>query len=272
MPILDLYWFSGTGNTWLVAQAIAEVFAAEGWDARLHPMSETDPTGIEPRGWVGLAFPVAGFTTYPLVWRFIEGLAPGRGAPVFMVDTMAGFSGAMVGPLREVVRRRGYTPIGAREIIMPSNVYPIHSSQERNRRLRARAQEQARDFARDLLAGRTHWGHVPVLPDLLRALVGSRLMWRWVAFTDKLLRVNQAACTQCGLCARLCPIMNLVLDPWPRYLGRCQQCLRCLSYCPTRALTLWGLPRMPYRAAPVEAFLAGTETDARQGEQGMKQT
>ncbi len=252
--ILDLYWFSGTGNTLLAAQAMAQVFQEEGWEVHLQPMTACDPARIAPRGWVGLAFPVACQTTYPLVWQFCQELAPGQGAPIFMVDTMAGYSGAIVGPLREVVRGRGYTPIGAREIIMPINYYRRRIAEEREQRQRERGQERARAYARDLLAGRARWGHVPVLPDLLRALVGSRWMWRWVAWTDSVLRLDRERCTRCGLCARLCPIGNLTLDPWPRYQGRCQQCMRCLSYCPEQALALWGLSLEPYRAVPARAL------------------
>jgi ferredoxin len=253
---LDLFWFSGTGNTLLVARAIADVFAERGWNVCLQPMAETDPTSVRPQGWVGLAFPVACQTTYPLVWSFCQQLAPAQGTPVFMVDTMAGYSGAIVGPLRSVVLKRGYKPIGAREIIMPSNLYPIRISEERNRRLRLRGQEQARAYARDLLAGHAHWGHIPLLPDLFRAAMGSRLLWRCVAWTDRLLRVDRMRCTRCGLCAALCPVYNIRLAPWPAYMGHCEQCMRCLSYCPEQALGLIGLPRMPYRAVPAQALLA----------------
>ena len=252
---LDLYWFSGTGNTLLVARAMAEEFASHGWDARLWPMTEVDPTSIMPRGWVGLAFPVAVQTTYPLVWEFCDRLAPAKGTPIFMVDTLAGYSGAIVGPLRELVRSRGYRPVGAREIRMPCNLYPIATSEERNRRLRERALTQARRYARDLMTGEAHWGHIPWLPDLFRALTGAGRAWRWVAWTDTLLAVDAAVCTRCGLCARLCPVGNITLDPLPRYLGQCQQCMRCLSYCPTGALRLGCLPRRPYRAVPAEELL-----------------
>lgn len=261
---LDLYWFSGTGNTLLVAQAMAEVFAEEGWEVCLHAMADTDPTSVQPRGWVGLAFPVACQTTYPLVWRFCQRLAPGQGTPIFMVDTMAGYSGAVVGPLRGVVLKRGYRPLGAREIIMPSNVYPLRLPAERNRRLRERGIAKARAYAHDLLAGRTHWGHIHILPDLFRAMMGSRTMWRWVAWTDRLLQVDRERCTRCGLCAALCPVDNIRLAPWPEYQGHCEQCMRCLSYCPEAALGLWGLPRVPYRAVPAEALLSSM--DRAQGE------
>ena len=251
MPdVLDIYWFSGTGNTLIVAKAMAEEFRAHGCDVHLWPMTEVDPSTIRPSGWVGLAFPVAVQTTYPLVWEFCERLTPGQDAPIFMVDTLAGYSGAVVGPLREVVRSRGYRPIGAREIRMPSNLYPVLVSGRRNERLRERGKRLARKYALDLLAGRTTWGHIPLLPDAFRALTGAPWMWRWVAWTDHLLTVNSDACTACGLCAELCPVDNIVLDPLPRYLGECQQCMRCLSYCPEGAIKLGPLPRRPYRAVP----------------------
>ena len=92
MPdVLDIYWFSGTGNTLIVARAMAQEFRAHDWDVRLLPMSDVDPSAIRPSGWVGLAFPVAVQTTYPLVWAFCERLTPGQDAPIFMVDTLAGF-------------------------------------------------------------------------------------------------------------------------------------------------------------------------------------
>ena len=257
--VLDLYWFSGTGNTLLVVNAMAKVFAQAGWEVHLTAMTATYPTTIRPKGWVGLAFPVAVQTTYPLVWDFCESLALSRNKPIFMVDTMAGYSGAVVGPLREVVRARGYDPIGAREIIMPFNLYPIRPSRQRNRHLVARGQEQARQYARELLEGCTRWGHIPILPDLLRWTCGSRLMWRWVAWTDRLLSVDKTRCVRCGLCSRLCPVGNLVLDPWPRYVGQCQQCMRCLSYCPQRALSLWGLPRAQYQAVTADTLIEASK-------------
>ncbi|MGC9361155.1 MAG: hypothetical protein ACP5G7_12435 [Anaerolineae bacterium] len=53
MPdVLDIYWFSGTGNTLIVAKAMAEEFRAHGWDVHLWPMTEADPSTIRPTGWV----------------------------------------------------------------------------------------------------------------------------------------------------------------------------------------------------------------------------
>jgi len=124
MKNVDIYYFSGTGNTLLVVQKAVEVFREQGVVTRLFKMEKTDPARVDIRHTIGLAFPAAVQSTYPLVWEFIDQLPPGRSVGVFMIDTMAGFSGGIVGPLRKVLRRKGYRPLGAEEIRMPNNFLP----------------------------------------------------------------------------------------------------------------------------------------------------
>ncbi len=69
-------------------------------------LERSDPGDTFSAGTVGLAFPVALFSTYPFVWEFAENLAPGRGKEIFMVDTLAGFSGGVVGLMKRVVSAR----------------------------------------------------------------------------------------------------------------------------------------------------------------------
>lgn len=47
-----------------------------------------------------MGFPVAVLSTYPFVWNFITSLASAFGTEIFMVDTLGGFSGGIVGPVR----------------------------------------------------------------------------------------------------------------------------------------------------------------------------
>jgi len=66
-------------------------------------------------------------------------------------------------------------------------------------------------------------------------------------------------CTACGLCVRLCPVDNLVLEGGRvRGLGRCAFCLRCYDYCPESAMAFLGkahdLRRGPPYRGPEPGF------------------
>ena len=116
-----IYVFSGSGNTHAVAGRVTGTLLDEGIAAQLRPLERSDPGDTLFAGTVGLAFPVALLSTYPFVWEFAENLADGRGRGIFMIDTLSGLSGGIVGPMRRVVSARGYRPVGAVEIRMPSN-------------------------------------------------------------------------------------------------------------------------------------------------------
>jgi NAD-dependent dihydropyrimidine dehydrogenase PreA subunit len=60
-------------------------------------------------------------------------------------------------------------------------------------------------------------------------------------------RVYQESCTLCGLCAQVCPMEAIILDPYPRFGEECFLCNRCIRMCPGEAI--------PYDAGGVETRL-----------------
>lgn len=245
---IDIYLFSATGNTLLVARRMSQIFQERGRRLRIRRMETWDPADVDRSHALGLAFPVAAQTTYPLVWEFCERLPDGAGAETFMVDTMAGFSGGVVGPLRDVMERRGYAPIGAREIIMPlsfgrARVDPDHDARSWQRGLR-----KAEAYANDLLDGKTRWGRIPILPDAMRAVGGGAATWKMGRWLGSRMRSDPAKCTRCGLCAQYCPVQNIIMEGYPRHLDHCTQCMRCFGLCPTSAVEFPWLRIAPYRA------------------------
>ena len=69
---VDFYLFSGTGNTLLVVQAMREVLGGRGWVTRCFRMGKVSPSDVSLGRTLGLAFPVAEQSTYPLVWDFCK--------------------------------------------------------------------------------------------------------------------------------------------------------------------------------------------------------
>jgi flavodoxin len=121
---IDFYYYSGTGNTLLIAREMKRVFERNNLQITLKKTEETDPASIRTDRTIGLAFPVAFQSTFPFLWDFFRALPEANGTEIFMLDTLMSFSGAIVGPLKKVLERKGYSCIGAKEIVMPSNWFP----------------------------------------------------------------------------------------------------------------------------------------------------
>lgn len=100
--VIELYWFSGTGNTLYIAKIIEELLGKNGFAVNLEPIENTTPASVDINNTIGLAFPVAEQGTYPFIWEFINNLpSPSEDGltecDVFMVDTLMLYSGGMEG-------------------------------------------------------------------------------------------------------------------------------------------------------------------------------
>ncbi len=254
---IDFYYFSGTGNTFLVVQKMKDVFESRGIKVNLHKIEKTAPQDVKSDGVIGLAFPVALQSTFPFLWDFFKSLPDSDGTPVFMVDTMQGFSGGIVGPLKRVLNRKGYKTIGAVEIIMPSNILRKKPVSEKDERKVEKGLEKAEKFALDLIDGKASWGRVPVLSDIVKTLSQWKAVWR---FFRKVygFKVDESKCIECDICVKVCPVHNVVLkgDGFPVHLDNCNFCMRCISFCPTEAIFSKVAP-VKYRAVKVSQILAG---------------
>ncbi len=259
---IDLYVFSGTGNTLLVARAMCGVFLQHGIEASLLRMERCDPRDVDVSHTLGLAFPVAAQATYPLVWDFIRHLPDGDGARVFMVDTMCAYSGGIVGPLYTLLGRKGYHPVGAREITMPLNIMRRRIDASADSAKVARGVASARQYAEEIIRGAAHWGRVPILPDIMRIVAAGAPTWHLAHWLGRRMRVDPERCTQCELCVRLCPTGNIGFDRYPVFGSRCLQCMRCVSFCPTNALSVPGLgASIPYRAVDAQTMLGDDDAE-----------
>jgi ferredoxin/flavodoxin len=230
---MDLYYFSGTGNTLLAAREMQKTFGARGIECRLRRIESSDPAKADPERALGLGFPIAAFTTYPLVWDFVSGLPQAQGTPVFAFATMAGMSLCALGPLKRMLSNKGYRSVGAKQFIMPSNLWIKKYNPRKTEKQIVKALAKVRRFANDLADGRAKWVKFPLMPDLFFPLLRSRHVWR---STPGYVKLNPGKCTNCALCLELCPAGAIQLNSDVRITDKCQFCLRCISHCPQEAL------------------------------------
>ncbi len=235
--------FSGTGNSALVAQRLAEALG-DGLvmiDRAFYdnPVYRED----EPSGRLMWVFPVYSWGVPPVVLSVIEriGNLP-KGCPTWMVATCGDDAGYTDRMWRRAVESRGMTPIGAYTLFMP-NTYVCMKGFDVD------GTELALDKEKDTI------GRLPSIVDAIgkreRQVEVTRGSFAWFKttviypwFVKNMMKPSRFhvtdSCSGCGLCARRCPMDNIKMEGRrPVWSSLCAFCLRCYHRCPSKAVQ-WG--------------------------------
>jgi len=253
-------YFSQTGNTRLVAEAMARGLSAEGCDpVHVRPIEK-----VGPEEWRGcdlfvLGTPVFYYKEPANVRAWIRGLAPRdlvpafaglrRGKPAFTFITHGGNPTNTLRRLQRLLGAKGARVLGSFECF-GYDTYPIYLKSFRqwghpDAEELAAAEEFGRAAARQaerFLAGAP-------MAEASYPFVGGRTFRLSILCRRPILDwmfprldVNRDLCTRCGACARRCPTGNISLDPpggtfrWPAFADRCIRCYLCERICPHNAI------------------------------------
>ena len=272
---VHLYWFSGSGNSLIVALALAERFRKLELTVELRALENRDPCELDPAAVFGLVFPTHCFTLPEIMRQYVEQLPHVDRVPAFMVNTVGVTTGGGVcGPLKRILTEKGFVCHGAKVLLMPDSFFAFIHGRLARHMIRA-AIRSVQTFADRLVAGETHWRRIPIITDVwaalmrrifaCRNLLASRLHYMRVVAGPK-------NCTRCGICAKHCPVGALSLDSLeeanPEYDDSdrkhvrhitnpiksppepnlsCTLCLRCVAVCPTNAMRFRLMMLPPYR-------------------------
>ncbi|RJP35455.1 MAG: hypothetical protein C4536_00575 [Actinobacteria bacterium] len=238
---IKMIYFSMTGNTYKVAEAMAQAFQDQGHSTRIIPMSsaaQQDATGCDLLG-VG-TFCLASRAPSPFR-EFLRGLPALDGKPSFVFATSAESPGRVLYDQTYLLRRKGADVVGGFRCRGQYN-FAVPAAYGR---YPGRPDEHdlalARGFA-NALAEHVAEGKPGSLPESKRDAL--RPGWSFydllgLAASDPVIRLMvpklkmiAAHCDQCGLCVTACPASNISLAPGPVIHKQCIRCYRCLSVCP----------------------------------------
>lgn len=240
MKSVVLYYFSGSGNTLKIVNKVKDTFETKLFNCdikKIEAVESVESADISDYEYVGLLFPVAIQSTFPLVWDFIDRLPKVEGQKIFMIDTMEAFSGGVVGPVKKVLENKGYNCIAALEVKMTSSIRtkPINESDVAQKNNKALLESEK--FILNMLVGNSKWGRVPVLSDGMRKISEGREVW---IKSSRQLSLNHDKCIKCKICVRDCPVKALTLVDEKILINHefCNSCMRCVHNCP-KDVFLW---------------------------------
>ncbi len=247
-----IYYFSGTGNTLVVAKRIAERL-----DGTLHPIAAVDRS--EPietdASVIGITFPVYYADLPNIVRRFAEQLVCAEETYIFGVATYGGAVSASFKSLARILAQRGLSLAAGYGVHMPQNAF--RKPWENKLAIYRRAQSRIHFVTRSVEArrGGLHYANL-ALQLLLTPLGGffqrmtapalekaaglpkasGLTVQQLIPLADRSLSASEA-CTGCGLCTQVCPVTNIgIVESRPVWHSHCENCLACVNWCPQNAI------------------------------------
>ena len=251
-----IFYFTGSGNALSIARSIA---AGLGNTEVLAIASHPDGYSAGDEERIGLVFPVYAWGPPRMVTEFVQGLRARPEQYVFAVATCGGTAGKSNRILRQRLRANG-ADLDAGFVVRGEVFAPLPGMGEPF--IMKLVQWLARnDMAQDVKMRlpeiidtvankRPHALEKtnPMVDAITSALHGPIL--RMFRTSDKNFAAG-AACTSCGVCARICPRENVVLaDGKPVWHHNCEACYACLHWCPEQAITFCGQPPVEPRHHP----------------------
>ena len=249
----ELHVYSGTGNSLKIAEWAKQQLAADGWTARIIPVTSRSGHHVaDNTKCIGLFTPTHGFTA---PWAMIRYalliprarqkrrcfVMPARAGTKLYWCHLPGFEGTTGYLLALIMLLKGYRIQGVMAVDMPSNWLAVHPGfrEAAISTIAARAENKTKHFIATLIRGQHRFPPGSIISLILGILLTHisllyLLLGRF--FLAKMLYADQS-CSQCGLCVRQCPVNGVQLlhgHLWWSF--RCESCMRCIGSCPSRSI------------------------------------
>lgn len=242
---IRIYYFSGTGNTLAVVQHLTQALQHKGAHVEIRSIETAmqDHHDLADCDMIGIAYPIYGFGTPRLLYRFMKYLPKVQRRKVFLLKTGADIirvNHASSSTVIRKLRKKGYNVFYDRIVAMGSN-WLVGYDDGLVKQLHDASREKMVHMADDLMAERIRLYDPGILLRGLARVVAALEQGVGARCFGKSLYASKA-CSGCMLCMCMCPTGNITYTgDRMHFHSRCLSCMRCIYACPTRAIRSRGM-------------------------------
>ena len=228
-----IYYFTGTGNSMRAARVIAQKLGDTEIVSMRNDPGECSAADCDV---VGFVYPVYHWTMPAHAAAFVEGLEINPNAYVFVVAMPSFICGIACERLAGILAEKGIS-LHYGNLVYSVADYAIVYPPFPPARLRIPGTERKlRNIADDISEKKRR--AFPRAGKLIKRR-RDRLMTPYLElqkYADNPFTVS-GDCVSCGLCSRVCPCKNIVLQAGkPTFQHHCANCMACVVSCPKRAI------------------------------------
>jgi len=255
MSKLEIYYFSGTGNSLHIAQEIQKRIP----DTTLIPLlSLLNKEAIELKAdMLGLVFPIYLSSTPIPVREFIKKIHIKPGQYLFAVTTNCGYPGKLEYYLERLLARRGkklnfyYTlkmvsnsPKGLQPSFMIAQNWASTITAKNISALEENVQKELDRIVKAIInkeknTGKDNPKSKNALAQAINKYLQLPLQWYIEGMNAKIGFYTDSTCTGCGLCENVCPSKKIKMNngkPLWQDKVRCYYCYACFNFCPEQSI------------------------------------
>lgn len=233
---IAIVYFSGTGNTKMVAEKYRESFIEQGSECTLFELPLKEPVDFSGFDLVGFGYPIHSFNAPQIMLKFAKSLPKKKRKEIKKRAFVLKSSGEPVKMSRvsslkliSILKKRGFEVKNEYQYCMPYNMIFRHTDHMAFKMWETAKKLIPLDCA-DILNG--------VERREKKMFMGA--FWAWFLRCEHwgahLIGVGYKAtktCISCGMCAKNCPAGNITMkNGKPKFGGKCYICARCSFHCP----------------------------------------
>ena len=235
-----LYVFSGTGNTYAVAELYKKYLNAE---VTVHRISKTSGDYPSPDDYdlIGVGYPIHAFCAPEPILDFVKALPTVEHKRAFIFKTSG--EGLHINDCSsqkciKILTRKGYDVTLERHIVMPYNMIYRHRD-EMAKQMWIYAHALVKANCAELESGKSEKVKKPLIVRIWTQPVGF-IERHFAHLHGTAFKVDTAKCISCGKCVRNCPQSNITVDSGGNYkFGHdCTLCMGCSFNCPADAIRI----------------------------------